>query len=386
MIKNKKTFLLIYAFAFFWALSGALISYIQSSYIGQFVRIEYVGLFIAVATFVTLISIWGLPRFIRRYNNYYASFFIIFVLAASYFLLAHFTDSWLVFIFFIINFTASSLLGITVDIFLEDISEDGQTGRIRTRYMTIVNVAWASSPLLMGQLAGAAEYANVYFWSGIILLPAIMLLFKERRRLQDKVVYKNRNFSRLKDIFVDNQNLRNIFIAQFVLRLFYCWMVIYTPLYLHESLGISWQTIGIIFTIMLLPFIILELPAGYLADRYWGEQEILIIGFLIMGAATATIFFLTSTNVIIWAGVLFMTRVGAALVEAMEEAYFFKQIDKQDIDFISFFRDLYPLSWLVGSLGGVLLLLILPLKFLFLFLSIIVLAAVWPATALEDTK
>lgn len=386
MLKSKKTFSLVYSFAFFWALSGALVSYIQSSYLSQFVRLQYVGLFVAAATLATLVAIWGMPRLVRRYNDYHVSFILIVTLAASYFLLAHLTNGWLVLVFFIVNFAASSLLGITVDVFLEDISADVRTGRIRTRYMTVINSAWVVAPLLMGRLTGVAAYANVYFWSGIVLLPALLLLFWERRRLQDRVVYKNRRLGRLREIFIVNKNLRNIFIAQFVLRLFYCWMVIYIPLYLHSTLGIGWQTIGIIFAVMLLPFVIFELPAGYLADKYWGEKEMLIIGLFIIGLATAAVFFISSASAVVWAAVLFLTRVGAALVEAMEETYFFKIVDKQDVDLISLFRDLYPLGWLVGSLSAVVLLLFLPLPYLFLVLAAVVFCAVYPVAELEDTK
>ena len=386
MRKNRKIFLLIYVFAFFWALSGALVSYIQSSFLGQFSPTEYVGLYIAAATLISLLAIWYLPRFIRTYSNYQISFVLIIILAASYFLLSQTNNAWLVLIFFVINFLAVALLGINIDIFLEDISVDIRTGRIRTRFMTIVNVAWVLAPLGMGNITGLDAYANVYFWSGIVLLPAILLLFWQRRLLQDKVEYKSRQFGRLKEIFFRNRNLRNIFLTHFVLRFFYCWMVLYTPLYLHEQIGFSWQQIGIIFTIMLLPFVIFEIPAGILADRYLGEKEILIAGFLIMAGATAAIFFLTSASVAVWAAVLFTTRVGASLVEAMQESYFFKIIDKQDIDIISIFRNLSSLSWLAGSLAAVALLIFLPLEYIFLILAAVLLYAVYPSAKLEDTK
>jgi len=377
---------LIYAFAFFWALSGALVSYIQSSFLGQFTATEYVGLYVAAATLVSLLAIWHLPRFIRAYSNYQISFVLIIVLAASYFLLGQATNAWLVLLFFIVNFLTANLLGINIDVFLEDISVDVKTGRIRTRFMTIVNVAWVLAPLVMGNITGLDAYASVYFWSGIALLPAVLLLFWQRRFLQDKVEYKSRQFGRLSEIFFSNRNLRNIFFTHFVLRFFYCWMILYTPLYLHEQIGFSWPQIGIIFTIMLLPFIVFEIPAGILADRYLGEKEMLIAGWLVMSGATAAIFFLTSASAAVWAAVLFSTRVGAALVEAMQESYFFKIIDKQDIDIISIFRNLSSLSWLMGSLAAVAFLVFLPLEYLFLALAAILLCAVYPSAALEDTK
>ena len=386
MIKSKKTFILIYIFAFFWSLSGALVSYIQSSYLSGFIGLKYVGLLVALATVFNLLTVWRLPRFIRRFSNYKISFILIIILAASCFLLGHLTNAWLVALFFIVNFSATSLLGINIDIFLEDISQDVKTGRIRTRFMTVVNAAWVFAPLIMGNIAGVNAYAAVYFWSGIVLLPAIILLFWEKRWFKDTVKYKDRAFGRIGELFSARRDLRNIFIAQFVLRLFYCWMVIYTPLYLHNELGISWPQIGIIFTIMLLPFVIFQIPAGFLADRYWGEKEILISGLFIMGGATGAMFFVNSAGIFIWAAILFLSRTGAALVEAMGESYFFKLVDKQDIDLIGLYRNLNPLSWLIGSLLASVILLILPLKFLFLILAGVIFYAVYPSAELKDTK
>jgi MFS family permease len=386
MIKNRKTFVLIYVFAFFWALSSALVSYIQSSYLGAFVDIKYVGLLVALATVFNLLAIWRFPRFIRRCSNYKVSFVLIIVLAASCFLLGHLKIVWLVALFFIVNFSATNLLGINIDIFLEDISQDVKTGRIRTRFMTIVNAAWVFSPLVMGNIAGVNAYAAVYFWSGIVLLPAIILLFWEKRWFKDAVKYKDRAFGRIGELFFASRNLRNILITQLILRLFYCWMVIYTPLYLHNELGISWPQIGIIFTIMLLPFVIFQIPAGFLADRYWGEKEILIIGLFIMGGATGIMFFINSASILVWAAILFLSRTGASLTEAMCESYFFKLVDKQDIDLIGLYRNLAPLGWLIGSLLASAILLILSLKFLFLILEVALFYAVYPSAELKDTK
>ena len=48
-------------------------------------------------------------------------------------------------------------------------------------------------------------------------------------------------------------------------------MIIYTPIYLHEHLLLGWDQIGFIFTIMLLPFIILEFPLGNI--KYIGKSN-----------------------------------------------------------------------------------------------------------------
>src|SRR5207249_2591358 len=123
----------------------------------------------------------------------------------------------------------------------------------------------------------------------------------------------------------------DIYLVNFLLQFFFSWMIIYTPIYLHEYVGFTWSQIAIIFSIMLLPFVILELPLGKIADRVLGEKELLVTGFSIMALTTAAMTFLHSANMVIWIGLLFISRIGAATVEIMSETYFFKQVSDIDV-------------------------------------------------------
>jgi MFS family permease len=93
-------------------------------------------------------------------------------------------------------------------------------------------------------------------------------------------------------------------------------MTVYCPIYLHTTIGLSWSEIGVIITVMLLPFVLIELPLGRLADKKYGEKEIMIIGFLILGLSTMGLAFITSTNVWVWAIALLVTRIGQRLLKS----------------------------------------------------------------------
>lgn len=386
MIKSKKTFYLIYAFAFLWAFAGALPAYIQSSYLEQFVSVRFVGLYITAATFLTLIVLFFLPHFIKRYSNYRVTMVLLLVLIISTFALSQVADPWTVLLFFIAHFLTWNLLTVSLDVFLKDISNVAQIGRIRTTFLTIAAAAWVIAPVIMGQIIGINAYWLVYLVSAIVLLPAIFILLLEKRNLKDSVHYKSRHFHQLLSVFRHNKNLAKIFKIAFVLRFFYCIMVLYIPIYLHETIGFNWSELGLMFTIMLLPFIIFQLPAGNLADRYLGEKEIMVVGLIIMLTATGSIFFIQSASFFVWAAILFMTRVGASLVDAMQDVYFFKLVNKQDMDLIDLFRDLRPAGWLAGSLFAVAILEFLPLPYLFLLLAIVILLGIRPALTIKDTK
>jgi len=387
MLKNKKTFLLIYLFSFLWAFSMALPSYVQSSYLEQFVGVRFIGLFIIIATAATLIIQFFYPSVIKKITNYGASILLILIYIISTLTLA-FLSSWpAVLLFYTIHFICLSLFVVNLDVFLEDITNNRHAGRVRTTFLTMANFAWVMAPTIMGFLAKGNNYSAVYIVAGLIVIPIIFILIYAKRTMSDKKIkYKSRNIKQLLALFERNKNIREIFQVAFVLRFFYCTMVLYTPIYLHEHIGFSWSQIGVMFTIMLLPFIIFQMPAGKIADKYIGEKEILVVGLIIMMAATGSIFFITSASFLVWTSILFMTRVGASLVEAMQDVYFFKQIDGHDMDLIDLFRNVRPFAWLFGSIFAVIVLEIFPVQFLFLFLAIVILLGLRPALLLEDTK
>ena len=79
-----------------------------------------------------------------------------------------------------------------------------------------------------------------------------------------------------------NKNLRGALVAMFLLESFYAVMVIYSPIYI-TSLGIPLAVyLSVIMPIALIPLILLPYELGRLADKRYGEKEILIIGLLVM--------------------------------------------------------------------------------------------------------
>ena len=386
MTKSKKVFWLIYLFGFFWAFAGALPAYIQSSYLEQFTGIRFVGLYWTLSMVVTLFAIYFFPRVIRHFGNYRVTLVVLWTLFFSALVLSQSTNRWVALAAFVFYVVPLDLLAINSDIFLKHITGVGATGRVRTIFLTFINIAWLCAPFLMGHIAASESYAPVYLVAAAAVIPAILIIMSQRTALRDGTHYQSRHWRDLLQIFKSNHNLSKIFQVAFFLNFFYCVMVLYTPIYLHQYLGFSWTEIGVMFTVMLLPFVALEFPAGSLADRYWGEQEILVVGLLIMAVSTGAIFFIQSSHFIVWTVILAMTRIGAALVEAMQDVYFFKNVRKQDMDLIDLFRDIRPAAWLCGSLFSVIVLEFFAIHYLYLFLAALLFFGLRAALTLKDTK
>lgn len=387
MVRGKKTFIIICVLAFFTFFAQALTLYIQSSYLQLMVGIQYAGLFITLATIINLFAIYAFPQFIKQFSNYWVMVAVTVMYIFGTFFLMISNHILTQILFYVIHFVAIILIGINLDIFLEDISAKKRTGLIRTTYLTVVSAAILLGPLTAGQLIGNSEnYYLAFFASAFMAMTVLGILIIAHKSLSDHITYNRRNIIELFNIIKNNRNMLHVFIVSFVLRLFYCIMVVYMPLYLHHTLRFSWSTIGIIFPIILLPFVLLELPAGKLADKYIGEKELMILGMIIMAISTGSIFYVNSKSAILWTLVLFITRVGAALNESMQEVYFFKIVKREDVDIINLFRDMTPAGWLVGSLMSVIILKFFNMLYVFLFLAIIIALSLISAFKLKDTK
>ena len=133
---------------------------------------------------------------------------------------------------------------------------------------------------------------------------------------------------------------------------------------------------------MLLPFVILEMPLGKIADKFLGEKEILNTGFLIAGISTAVLTFVDSTDPVFWGFLLFMTRVGASMIEIASETYFFKKINEGDVEILNIFRMIGPSAYVVGPIVATVLLMFIEINYLFIILGILMAVG---GTAIEMT-
>jgi MFS family permease len=155
------------------------------------------------------------------------------------------------------------------------------------------------------------------------------------------------------------------------MEFFYALMIVYMPLHLLD-LGVAWEQIGVLFTIMLIPFVLIEYPLGILADKRRSERGLLILSLGIAVISTASLIAITTPDFLALATLLFMTRVGIAGVEVLRDSYFYKQIDADDTDVIAFFRTTRSLANIIGTVGLLILFIFFPLV-VFLYLATFVL-------------
>ncbi len=388
MAKNKSTFYIIYVLAFAATIADAIAGYAQSSYLNLFLPLNYIGLFLSLVTVITITTSFVYPRLIARHPMSRLIFITYLGSIIASLILSSRGPIWLILIAFIIRYLSFTFLMINLDIFLENISTNRRTGIIRTQYLTTLNIAWLISPLLMGHIVGANnDYPQIYYIGGLVLLAALIFFIFTRHQLpHPRIHYQKQNIKKGIRKLMGHNDRRRIFLSSLVLQFFYALMSLYIPIYLHQYIGLSWPTLSIIFTIMLIPFVILELPAGALADRILGEKEMLMVGNIIMIISVIGIFLTSSTSPFVWGVLLFCSRVGAALAESMQESYFYKKIDSHDTAVINLYRQNRPLGWLLASLTAFVVLSFCSLPAIFIVLVLGLILGLIPILGIRDTR
>lgn len=382
----SKRLRLLYFLGFILAIATALPSYIESNFFQGFVSLRWVSLFFVGANAVTIVAILLFPRLIQRVKNYKAAKIVLGLHFLSLLGLMFSNSAISVFLSFSLLSAAISLIWINMDIFVEEFSNDSSTGRTRALYFTFINLGWILAPSLTSLLVDGGNYRSAYAAAALMLLPFYFIFSRQSKKLKDGIKYKETTILKtVKDVW-NNHNLRGIFFLAFLLSIFYAVAVVYVPIYLHQTIGFSWSTLGWMFSLMLLPFIIFEIPAGWLADKYIGEKELLAFGFAILVASLLLFFGLDSKSPFVWAAALFFSRVGASIVEAMRESFFFKNVNAKEVSVINFFRTAAPLGYLFGASMGVIMLKFVAVPYLFLFLGIFLVSSFFFILSLKDSK
>lgn len=386
-MKTKRE--IIYLAGFLFSVPVALTTYINSSFLELYTSEYKVGIVYIIASLLSIVGLIEMPRFLTRYGNRKFAIILSSIAFFSFISLSLSRDPSIIILSFIIGFAAATFLFASLDVFLEDFSthikKGASIGRFRGWYLMIINSAWVLAQLISGSIIDKSSYSGIYLFSSIFtLLPALIFIFF-LKNFKDPI-YKKVPIARTVRIFTGNKNLSRIYLLNFILKFFFAWMIIYTPIYLHEHIGFAWDQIGIVFTIMLLPFVILSFPLGYMSDKM-GEKKLLMLGFTIAAFFTSLIPMIKVPTIWMWALILFMTRVGAAIIEVMSESYFFKSVDEENAPAISFFRNTGPLSFIIAPLVALPTLYFIPhFEFLFFILGAILLLGLFVSLRLKDVR
>lgn len=363
-----------------------LIVYINSTFLNGFFSETQISTLYILGSFLNMLILFNISRLLTVINNYQLTLYMILIEMLSTVGLVITSSPVLIGFYFLLHQIAVPILLFNLDLFLEHAATDEtKTGEVRGVYLTLSNLTLVIAPLFVALFLGHGAYWRIYILSFLCLVP---LYYYVRRFFKGVDAIPGQPIKVIDTLreYLRDKNLYNILLVQFALQFFYAYMTIYTPLYLEKYMGFSWSEIGLLFTIMLLPFILFELPVGDMADRTYGEKEFLTIGLIIMGVATLAISFLTTRSFWIWATVLFLTRVGASFVEITSDSYFFKKVDDRRANVIGLYRITRPAANVAAPLLATLMLQFIPFGYTFIVLGALMVVGVRYSMNLVDTK
>ena len=251
-------FVSVFVASFFLSIHFGTILYVNSSLLGKFFEPETVSLFFLFGALGTILLFLFAPKLIEQFGKRLILFFFLVLTAANTFSLALASTSWVVALSFIVYATFLPMIFYCLDIFLEELSLDTGTGEIRGAYLTFVNLGIALGPFIIVILAKEDIFRPIYLTALFLLIPPILLaLFSFKSQFPKKYEPYHHSPRLPFKLWWRNRNVRQATLARLTLEFFFAFMVIYTPIYLYSSLGFEWSELGFIFTIMLLPFVLL---------------------------------------------------------------------------------------------------------------------------------
>lgn len=381
---QKKKVRLINWAIFFLGFLDTFYIYMASSYFADVIQDTNVGFFYLAAYSGTLIIYFFLQpliRFMGKARTLYLFLGSTILLAA---LLTRMTESYWSVPVLVLFMMASSVIWVIFDVLLESFSQDGFSGRIRGLYLTVMNLGILLAPFLATTTLHHKGYQGVFF---VVLIGYMLLfLFSIVAFRNDNAVHQPKiNFWHAAKATFSSHALSRAYAIAFALNFFYAVMMIYMPLRLLAE-GFSWQQIGVIFTVMLLPFVFLQYPLGILADKKYGEKELLLASLLFSAAVTFFMGWIDSQELWLWASILFLSRIGIAAIEVLKDSYFYKQIDADDVAIIAFFRTTWPVANILGAAFSSSMLVFLPFQSVFFLMAAILSATFLLTLSLRDTK
>lgn len=345
-LKNIQALMLIFVSLLILSFHYFFVYFINSTYLSEYFSEKTVGYLFTVGALINIIVYIYAPKILRRYGNYKLTMALAFIEIISLVGLAFITSPLAAAALFILHQAVGPTLFYCLDIFIERYAENKEMGSIRGTYLTLHNIPPILTPFITGLILSGSEYWKVYIIAAFFMIPFMILVLTNFRQFSDQK-YEDRSIKSAALDFYRNKNIFDVFLDQFLLHMFYGFTVVYIPLYLVNHIGFAWSEVGIILSVMLLPFLLFQIPIGRMEDKYHDEKFILIVGFIIMSGSFMLIPFIQEASIVLWSALLFTSRIGASFVEVSSESYFFKHISPSNAGYISFFRMTRALPYLI---------------------------------------
>lgn len=363
-------------------ISSSLI-YVTSDYIKRSTGLEHTGSFYVVAYIVVFLILFYFHRIVNRIGKIRLFLYIQLLKIGILSVLVFLPDSYSGAVLLSVYMVFSYLTWVEMDSILESFSIDRMSGRIRGLYLFMSNIGYMIGVFSVTQILDKYSFSGVFLFTMIVSAMLFTLTLIKLKNIKENLREVLSPQKLVKKVF-HNKDVFNIYLVSISLEIFYAVVVVYVPLYLIYEIGFNWSQVGVMFVFSQIPYLLLQYPAGYLADKKFGEKELLIFAILLTSLSTFCIYFISSASVFAWTIIMILIRVGPSIFEIMKDSYFYKKVDGRDLDMIDFFRTSGPIGVVFGTLVSLITLSFFEIKTIFILSGFLIIMGIFPAMKLAD--
>lgn len=339
----------VYLFIFLITLHSTLALYTNSAFLDGFFGPYGIAIAYTLSAIVTIVALHFSNRLATRFGATRLAVFAAVAEAAALVGLATLTIPEALIGCFIAIQALTAILFYVFDVFLEAYSKDSGTGGVRGTYLTVINAAFLIGPLAGTQAIERFGFDGVYL-AGAALVGLVAIGTAIAFAHFKDPIYAPPRLSAVIDSYRSKPDLALVTLAFFLLWCFYVIAIVHVPIYLTSVLGLSTEQLGYVLALGLVPFVLVQIPLGKLADSAFGEKEFMFAGFFLIAVAGLLVPEISLYGTIPLVAAIFIGRLGAAAVEVMCDTYFFKHVSAEDSGTIAAYRSMMYVAYAVVPL------------------------------------
>ncbi|MDQ5957479.1 MAG: hypothetical protein QG614_454 [Patescibacteria group bacterium] len=385
---KKKLLIVSLAISILYSLFYAMPLYMNSTFLESIWGREITSIIYTASALISLFLSFKMVKYIKKIHTYnFARIILIFGFIST--ISMGLTNNPFVVAFgFLGYFITQTLFWSIINILVEEFTAEDREGEIKGIFLTLVNAGILISPLIAGQVMSVLGYQYVYILSALMLIPILIVMKHYYHHIEDPK-YTNLDIRKTIKEIRANKNISLVLLSTFILNTFYAVMTIYAPLYLIANTNISIdQYVGVIMPFALIPFVLLPYQLGYLADKKYGEKEMMISGIVIIALTSLLFPFLNTNNIFFISLFLLISRVGATMLETMNYTYFYRKVSAEKVSLVVMFSNMSTMSYVAAPLLASIILQFSDGRTMYIFITFAILALLSLNTIsrLKDTR
>lgn len=248
------------------------------------------------------------------------------------------------------------LTGIALSLFVRDFAKNEELPLEEGRYYLYGNIGWFIGPALGGYAAKFFGNESVFIIAGVFYCVALMIFLHQHLVVKNPALSHKKHEEGIGDLFANirlyfrNSELIKVFLVALGMYLWFYTSGIYIPLQII-SLGFSPEVVGLVISGSMLPLLILEARVGGEAKE-GGTKKYIVDGYAILMASVLS-FVLLAERPLLLLVAFCLINIGAALIEPLQEAYFFKVVKKPEKErFFGIYHASEPLASIIAPMIG----------------------------------